>query len=287
MASSEARSALSASISSRSASAGSSVASWSRTASSLLRLRPASAQRSPEGACSARYSAVSAPVKPVAPSRTTSRLRWSVRRFGGRHDADSPTRGTTPSIRPSDQRTPLIRADAPATSSSTAEGPAMPLRRSVTRTVTRTLVALTAVVGLGAAFVAGTSYGGSDHAGTGRAGGAGADASPAAYSGCDLTLAGVLRRPAGVVRRARPGPGRPVRVGTAIPTSSTTSPRSSAGGDAVRAPMAAQAPAPRPRDERRDRHQRAGGRRRRAGRRQDRRRTRCSGSRTATWSPTT
>ena len=49
----------------------------------------------------------------------------------------------------------------------------MPLHLAVTRTVTRTLVSLTAVVGLGAAFVAGTSYGGSDHAGTGRAGGDG------------------------------------------------------------------------------------------------------------------
>ena len=34
------------------------------------------------------------------------------------------------------------------------------------RTVTRTLVSLSAVVGLGAAFVAGTSYGGSDRAGS-------------------------------------------------------------------------------------------------------------------------
>ncbi len=65
----------------------------------------------------------------------------------------------------------------------------MPMRPAVTRTVTRTLVSLAAVVGLGAAFVAGTSYGGSDHAGTGRLGGAGSDVSPAAYSGSDLSLA--------------------------------------------------------------------------------------------------
>ncbi len=70
----------------------------------------------------------------------------------------------------------------------------MPLRlftsRTVTRTVaTRSLVALTAVVGLGAAFVVGTSYGGSDHPGTGGARGTGSGVSPAAYSGSDLTLA--------------------------------------------------------------------------------------------------
>ena len=119
----------------------------------------------------------------------------------------------------------------------------MPLRRSVTRTVTRTLVAITAVVGLGAAFVAGTSYGGSDHAGTGRAGGAGTDASPAAYSGSDLTLAEscddllawYVERGVDLV-----GPygwnGNPNIVYDFA--------ESSAGGDAVRAPMAAQAPAP-------------------------------------------
>ena len=61
----------------------------------------------------------------------------------------------------------------------------MPLRRLATRT----LVSLTAVAGLGAAFVAGTSYGGSDHAGSGGARATGSDASPAAYSGSDLTLA--------------------------------------------------------------------------------------------------
>ncbi len=42
------------------------------SAASLSGLRPATAQRVPVGACSARYSAVSAPVKPVAPKRTTS-----------------------------------------------------------------------------------------------------------------------------------------------------------------------------------------------------------------------
>ena len=46
--------------------------SRSRTASSFVRLRPASAQRSRAGACRARYSAVSPPVKPVAPNSTMS-----------------------------------------------------------------------------------------------------------------------------------------------------------------------------------------------------------------------
>ena len=65
----------------------------------------------------------------------------------------------------------------------------MPLHPSVSSTVTRTLVALTAVVGLGAAFVAGTSFGGSDHPRTGGARGTGTGVLPAAYSGSDLTLA--------------------------------------------------------------------------------------------------
>ena len=62
----EDRSAASAWISGISASAGSISASRSRVASSLDGLRPASAQLSP-GALRARYSAVSPPVKPVAP----------------------------------------------------------------------------------------------------------------------------------------------------------------------------------------------------------------------------
>jgi hypothetical protein len=61
----------------------------------------------------------------------------------------------------------------------------MPLQRIVTRT----LVSLTAVAGLGAAFVAGTSYGGSDHAARNRGHGDRSDASPAAYTGSDLSLA--------------------------------------------------------------------------------------------------
>src|SRR4051794_130134 len=52
----------------------------SRTASSLPRLRPASAQRVPSGAFAARYSAVSAPVKPVAPRITTSYMRSAMAR---------------------------------------------------------------------------------------------------------------------------------------------------------------------------------------------------------------
>src|SRR3954453_2033254 len=51
---------------------GTSTPRRSRSASSLAWLRPASAQRVPSGACSARYSAVRPPVKPVAPNRTMS-----------------------------------------------------------------------------------------------------------------------------------------------------------------------------------------------------------------------
>jgi hypothetical protein len=72
----------------------------------------------------------------------------------------------------------------------------MPARRTLNRTVaTRTLGCLGVAVGLGAAFVAGTSYAGSD-AGpepsqpAHRAGGSGTDASPAAYTGSGLTLPG-------------------------------------------------------------------------------------------------
>ena len=65
----------------------------------------------------------------------------------------------------------------------------MPLRPAVSSTVTRTLVALTAVAGLGVAFAVGTSYGGSDQHRTGDPRGTGTDVSPAAYSGSDLTLA--------------------------------------------------------------------------------------------------
>ncbi len=145
-------------------------ASLSRTASSLLRLRPASAQRSPEGACSARYSAVSAPVKPVAPSRTMSRSRCA----GSREDdmcrlSHSRNQALDPAVRSADAADQGGRSRYFQINS---EGPAMSLRPSVTRTVTRTLVSLAAVVGLGAAFVAGTSYGGSDHAGDRRRGGA-------------------------------------------------------------------------------------------------------------------
>jgi beta propeller domain-containing protein len=64
---------------------------------------------------------------------------------------------------------------------------------SLGRTVTRSLVTLGALTGLGAAFVAGTSYDGSGpgHLDPWRDGGGtgGSDASPAAYSGSDLSLA--------------------------------------------------------------------------------------------------
>ena len=98
------------------------------------------------------------------------------------------------------------------------------------------------MVGLGAAFVAGTSYGGSDHAGTGRAGGAGTDASPAAYSGSDLTLPGSCDDLlAWYVERGLDLVG-PYGWG-GNPNIIYDFAESSAGGDAVRAPMA-QAPAP-------------------------------------------
>lgn len=61
----------------------------------------------------------------------------------------------------------------------------MPLRR----TVTRSLVTVGALTGLGAAFVAGTSYDGSANGGPDPwRGGGGSDASPAAYTGSDLSL---------------------------------------------------------------------------------------------------
>jgi hypothetical protein len=68
----------------------------------------------------------------------------------------------------------------------------MPLP-SLNRTIlTRALVSTAVLTGLAGAFVAGTSYGGGSggagpdpHRGSG-----GADASPAAYSGSDLSLAG-------------------------------------------------------------------------------------------------
>ncbi len=44
----------------------------SRSRCSFSSLRPAIAQRSPSGACAARYSAVSVPTKPVAPKSTMS-----------------------------------------------------------------------------------------------------------------------------------------------------------------------------------------------------------------------
>src|SRR5436305_4705807 len=83
----------SASSSSRVSHAGLTPASLERTSSSLPRLRPASAQRVSAGACSARYSAVSAPVNPVAPNRTTSNrgsaivtdVPGGVQRLGRRH----------------------------------------------------------------------------------------------------------------------------------------------------------------------------------------------------------
>src|SRR4051794_1449312 len=56
-------------------SSGTSTPRRSDSASSFARLRPASAHRTPSPAWSARYWAVSAPVKPVAPRRTMSYSR--------------------------------------------------------------------------------------------------------------------------------------------------------------------------------------------------------------------
>src|SRR5579884_4232482 len=58
----------------------------SRTASSLLRLRPASAQRVPSVALLARYSAVRPPVNPVAPNSTTSCSRSATAHLLGALD---------------------------------------------------------------------------------------------------------------------------------------------------------------------------------------------------------
>jgi hypothetical protein len=68
----------------------------------------------------------------------------------------------------------------------------MAVRRTVTRSLaTRGLITLGALAGLGAAFVVGTSYG-NGSAGAGhdpwRGGTTGSDASPAAYTGSDLSL---------------------------------------------------------------------------------------------------
>src|SRR5947207_482847 len=59
-------------------SSGTSTPRRSASASSLALLRPARAQRSPSPACAARYSAVSAPVNPVAPKRTMSCSRSAM-----------------------------------------------------------------------------------------------------------------------------------------------------------------------------------------------------------------
>ncbi len=121
----------------------------------------------------------------------------------------------------------------------------MPLHR----TVTRSLVSITALAGLGAAFVAGTSYGGSDHAGARVGPGGGTSVSPAAYSGSDLTLpdscddllAWYVERGMDLV-----GPygwaGNPHVVYDLAESSAGSG--AAAGDQAVRAPMAAAGPAP-------------------------------------------
>jgi hypothetical protein len=58
------------------------------------------------------------------------------------------------------------------------------------RTVTRSLVSVGVITGLAAAFVAGTSYGTDGGGSPWRTGGGDSDASPAAYTGSDLSLAG-------------------------------------------------------------------------------------------------
>jgi hypothetical protein len=99
-------------------------------------------------------------------------------------------------IRPSDQRLPQIRA-APVTREPVSKVSTMSARRTVSRTViTRTLVSLGVVAGLGATFIAGTTYAGSGGADRGatwtvhRGQGSGGEASPAAYTGSGLTLPG-------------------------------------------------------------------------------------------------
>jgi Beta propeller domain len=65
----------------------------------------------------------------------------------------------------------------------------MPVRRPVSRIASRTLVSLSAVAGLGAAFVVGTSYGGSGSAAPDPwRGGGSVDASPASYTGSGLSV---------------------------------------------------------------------------------------------------
>src|ERR1700744_5711837 len=83
----ESGSPVSASINSRLTLAGSIVSRWVLVCSSLVRLRPASAQRV-SGLCGvggarwARYSAVRPPVKPVAPNTTTSYFRSAIGPIG-------------------------------------------------------------------------------------------------------------------------------------------------------------------------------------------------------------
>ena len=216
---------------------------------------------------------MSAPVKPVAPSRTTSRSRCA----GSREDgmcrlSHSRNRGLDPAVRSADSADqggrsryfqidsrrsshapapPPSPAPSPAASSrsprwSASAPPSSPARRTAAPTTPGPAVA----------------------------GARGPTPRRRRTPARDLTPAGVLRRPAGVVRRARPGPGRPLRVGRQ-PQHRLRLRRGARRGvaDAGRAAAdrRSRGARPGPLHERRDRHQRAGGRRRRAGRRQDRR----------------
>ena len=123
--------------------------------------------------------------------------------------ADSATRRNRPSIRPSDQRTPLIRADAPAHFRSTPEGPAhapAPHRHPHPRLRSPPWSASVLRSWPARRTAARTTRGRrSRRRGDGRL------ARVVLRLGPDPP--GVLRRPARLVRRARPGPGRSLRVG--------------------------------------------------------------------------
>ena len=118
----------------------------------------------------------------------------------------------------------------------------MPLRHLVTRS----LVSLAAVAGLGAAFVAGTTFGWRPTtAGTGDPRGRATDAAPAAYTGSGLSVPDSCDDLLGLVRRPRPRPRRRLRLGRQpdqlrLRRDSAGGPMplsSGAAGD-VRAPMA-------------------------------------------------
>src|SRR4051812_36817232 len=128
----------------------------------------------------------------------------------------------------------------------------MPALRSASRTVvTRTLVSLGAVAGLGVAFVAGTSYDGTDEAGPRHSPPAqrsGSDATPAAYTGsglslpksCDELLKWYVERGLDLVGPYGWG-GYPVAVYDSVEGAVPAPQAAGAGSDMARSPLA---PAP-------------------------------------------